>query len=271
MKVSKTYRAGIAAALALLLVSVCSGGCSHSSRKAFDSVNAPEGELDYAMYADEVMTRENARKNTDTASALVAAPAPAPEAEMRPGRLRLNFIGNLREVFNDSNKYHYAIAERIGIAPISTLADAYYTRRPLVEVKNCEYYQVDTLTHSLPFLIPEAESLLAEIGRNFNDSLRARGGDGYGIIVTSLLRTPVSVKALRRINRNATDSSTHQFGTTFDITYSRFAEKNPKHRIGDGDLKNLLAEVLYDLHRRGKCMVKFERKSPCFHITATGK
>lgn len=271
MKVRKTYRAGIAAALALLLVSVCSGGCSRSGRKAFDSVNAPEGELDYAMYAEEVMALEKARKNPDTVAAPVAMSAPASDAEVRPERLRLNFIGNLREVFNDSNKYHYEIAERIGISPIVTLADAYYTRRPIVEVKSCEFYQVDTLTHSMPFLIPEAESLLAEIGRNFRDSLRARGGDGYGIIVTSLLRTPVSVKALRRINRNATDSSTHQFGTTFDITYSRFAEKNPGRRIGDGDLKNLLAEVLYDLRRRGKCMVKFERKSPCFHITATGK
>jgi len=29
--------------------------------------------------------------------------------------------------------------------------------------------------------------------------------------------------------------------------------------------------VLWDLRKQNKCMVKFERKSPCFHITATGR
>jgi hypothetical protein len=33
------------------------------------------------------------------------------------------------------------------------------------------------------------------------------------------------------------------------------------------DLKNLLAEVIYAVREEGKCYVKYERKSGCFHIT----
>ncbi|MCM1290891.1 MAG: DUF5715 family protein [Prevotella sp.] len=193
---------------------------------------------------------------------------------IKPGRrdfdrIHVNNLGNLAELFNDSNKYQYEYAERLGITPITGIKDAYHTSRPLVEISTNPFYVVDPLTHSVPFLVPEAAILLRDIGRNFIDSLGHRGADGYRIIVTSVLRTPQSVKSLRRINRNATDSSTHKFGTTFDITYSRFACADSSRTIHDGDLKNLLAEVLNDLRQQKRCMVKFERKSPCFHITVT--
>ena len=106
----------------------------------------------------------------------------------------VNNIGHLREVFNDSNKYQYAHAERIGIEPISDLYFAYHTRRPLRHITTCDLYKVDSLTHSLPFLVPEAARLLEDIGRNFIDSLASRGADGYRIKVTSLLRTASSVR-----------------------------------------------------------------------------
>lgn len=200
--------------------------------------------------------------------------AAAPDTDMavlRNGRIHINNIGPLREVFNDSNKYHYAVAERIGIAPIASLSEAYYTRKPVVRVESCQWYEIDTLKHSMPYLVPEAAQLLETIGRNFIDSLRSRGAGGYRVLVTSLLRTPYTVKRLRRVNRNATDSSTHQFATTFDISYRRFHCLDSTKRLREEDLKNLLGEVLYDLRGQERCLVKFERHSPCFHITATGK
>lgn len=177
----------------------------------------------------------------------------------------------LAVVFNDSNYRQYAYAEKIGIDPIQEIGDAYFTKRPLVYVTSNENYYIDTLTHSAPYLVPEGEKLLSYIGKNFRDSLKKRGGDGYRIKVTSLLRTKQSVKRLRRVNRNATDSSTHQFGTTFDISWSNFKGDKPSKVINDGDLKNLLAEVLYDARKEGLCLVKYEHKTCCFHITATGK
>lgn len=178
-------------------------------------------------------------------------------------------IGPLREIFNDSNKYQYAYAEKLGITPISGIRDAYFTSRPVVHIRSCKEYIVDSLTHSMPFLVPEAASLLRTVGQNFIDSLASRGTPGYRIRVTSLLRTASSVKRLRRVNVNATDSSTHKFGTTFDISYVRFEPSPSAPFVSQGDLKNILGQVLLDLRGQGRCLVKFEGKTGCFHITAT--
>lgn len=185
------------------------------------------------------------------------------------GDVNLRSKNGLVEAFNDSNKYQYEAGERIGIKPITSIAEAYFTRRPLIKVETGEWYVIEPLTHSMPYLVPEAAELLETIGRNFQDSLKSKRLGNHKICVTSLLRSAHSVKKLRRVNRNATDSSTHQLGTTFDITYSHFA--HGPQGVSDQQLKLVLAEVLRDLRAANKCMVKYEIKSPCFHITATGK
>lgn len=177
-------------------------------------------------------------------------------------------IGPLGRVFNDSNYVQLQMAREIGIEPIGSLSSAYFTKRPLVKVSSNQYYQIDSLRHSYPYLVPEAASLLEEIGKNFIDSLHSRGGDSYKIKVTSILRTPDTVGRLRRVNINATDSSTHQYATTFDISYTNFYCLDENRQINQGDLKNLLGEVLNDLRKQGKCLVKYEYKTGCFHITA---
>ena len=184
-------------------------------------------------------------------------------------RIKVKNLGRLAEVFNDSNYRQYEYAEKLGIAPIRSISDAFHTRRPIVKVTSNSAYTVDELTHSLPYLVPEAERLLRDIGRNFQDTLKNRGKARYRIRATSLLRTPATVKKLRRVNINATDSSTHQFGTTFDLSYHRFHCLDTRYEVSAGDLKNVLAEVLYDLRAQGRCLVKFERKTGCFHVTVT--
>lgn len=193
--------------------------------------------------------------------------APGSVSGGRNGRLRIISHGPLYKLFNDSNHLQLAHAQRLGIHPVETLEDAYYTRRPIVHVTTNANYTVDSLTHSVPFLVPEAERLLSDIGRNFKDSLKARGAGGYKIIATSLLRTPRHVSKLRRVNVNATEASTHQFATTFDISYRRFDCVDSTYWVHEEDLKNLLGEVLYDLRRQGRCLVKFERKTACYHVT----
>lgn len=183
-------------------------------------------------------------------------------------RIRVNHIGQLSKVFNDSNYAHFSYAERLGINPIESLYDAYFTSKPLVKLTSCNSYEIDTLTHSMPYLVHHAERLLRDIGDSFIDSLESRGGDGYKIILTSALRTPGTVKKLRRVNRNATDSSTHMFGTTFDLSWRRFQCADTTRTLNEEDLKNLLAEVLLDKRKEGRCLVKYEQKTACFHITA---
>lgn len=230
-------------------------------------------------------TTESARQISGLTEYASSVPAPAPPTSkppvakatsvpaIKPGpryhdRIHINSVGPLRVVFNDSNKYQYAAAERLGLKPLTNLGLAYYTSRPIVEVSSNKFYTVDSLKHSFPYLVPEAERLLHDIGSNFIDSLAHRGADSYRIIVTSLLRTPHTVKRLRRVNRNAVDSSTHQFGTTFDISWARFHCLDSTRTINEEDLKNLLAEVLLDLRNQNRCLVKYERTG-CFHITAT--
>lgn len=176
--------------------------------------------------------------------------------------------GALGKVFNDSNGLHIQAALQIGIEPINSPADAWYVKRPLVRIRSNSRYVVGQLSHSLPYLVPEAANLLDDIGARFADSLQSRGGGDYRIKVTSVLRTPATVKRLRRINRNASARSAHQYGTTFDISYVNFAcgASTGRNRT-QADLKNLLGEILNDLRNEQRCYVKYERRQGCFHIT----
>lgn len=188
---------------------------------------------------------------------------------MPPGGVRLvvdRTIAHGRE-FNDSNYLHINAATRIGISPIGSEQEAWNTRRPIVRVESCRDYYIDKLTHSLPYLVPEAEAMLHDIGRSFRDSLAARGGGDYRIKVTSILRTTSSIKRLRRRNGNAVGHSAHLYGTTFDISYSNFVCDSLTTPRTTDDMKMLLAEILRQYRDAGRCYVKHERKQSCFHIT----
>jgi len=183
-------------------------------------------------------------------------------------RIKVNYFGNLRQIFNDSNYIHWEEAELYGIEPLTDTRSHWRLRTPIVKVTTCPDFYVDSLVFSRPYLVPAAAARLHEIGHRFRDSINARGGGNYRIKVTSLLRTPRSVKRLRRRNRNAIDSSVHQLGTTFDISYASFIASDDRHPRSVDDLKGILAEVLKAMREEGKIWVKYERGQPCFHITA---
>lgn len=183
-------------------------------------------------------------------------------------KMRVNYFGDLRKYFNDSNHVHRAEAERYGLTPLTDTRSHWRLNRPIVKITSCEDYYIDTLVYSRPYLVPLAAGRLREIGRRFRDTIAARGGGDYRIKVTSLLRTPRTVKRLRRANRNAIDSSVHQLGTTFDISYAAFIAGSPEPARSADDLKGILSEVLRSMREEGKLWVKYERGQPCFHITA---
>ena len=122
-------------------------------------------------------------------------------------------------------------------------------------------------TASVPYLVPKAAQLLKEIGYAFQDTIRKRGGKEYRIKVTSVTRTDFSVSKLMKRNRAATENSCHRYGTTFDISWVKFDCLDPSMVISLEDLKNILAEVVQDFRRQGRCYAIFERKSGCLHIT----
>lgn len=184
------------------------------------------------------------------------------------GRLKVNYFGSMRQAFNDSNYIHWAEAEQYGIEPLTDTRSHWQLRSPIVKVTTCADYFVDTLIFSRPYLVPVAAARLREIGSRFRDSIESRGGGDYRIKVTSILRTPRTVKRLRRRNRNAIDSSVHQLGTTFDISYASFIANSAGNARSVDDLKGVLSEVLRSMRDEGKIYVKYEVGQPCFHITA---
>ena len=75
---------------------------------------------------------------------------------------------SFRKLFNDLNDKHLAVAKKNGIEPLESLDDARNLGFwKLAKIDSCEYYTVDKLTHSIPYLTPKTKWLLMKIGKNF--------------------------------------------------------------------------------------------------------
>ena len=193
--------------------------------------------------------------------------------------LKLNEPRNIRGVVSykrslpDLNDKHLEVAKTVGIRPLEDREEAESMKEKLTHITDNEFYVVDSLTHSIPYLVPRASALLDTIGSNFLDSLAAKGLNPNQVIVTSVLRTQSDVKRLRRRNGNASANSAHCFGATFDVSWKRFKkveneDGRPLQDVGSDTLKLVLSEVLRDLRQAEKCYIKYELKQGCFHITA---
>lgn len=171
-----------------------------------------------------------------------------------------------RELFNDSNYVQLSAARANGIDP-ATLGDPAESD-VLVPIFSTGLYRVDTMYHSVPYLLPETVLLLDYIAHRFK-TLMAEHYPSIGehnVIVTSALRTEQSERRLRRVNRNATDTSCHIYGTTFDLSAQRYEHVSTGRDTVVDACKQMLALALYELRYEGLCYVKYERGS-CFHIT----
>ena len=172
--------------------------------------------------------------------------------------------------FNDLQLKQHATASRIGLPrPPKDRADAASMRKSLVEITTNENYIVDSLTHSVPYLIPSAKRELDAIGAEWADILSRNGLPHYRFYVTSVLRTQEDVKYLQRSgNINSTTQSCHCYGTTFDLAYMRYDKVTRTHMyMHEDNLKLVLGQVLLNHQRAGKIYVKYEWKQSCFHIT----
>jgi len=196
-------------------------------------------------------------------------------AEKRRGNYGFRFRRGVdyHKGFPDMNDLQLATASRIGIAKIADREEAVRRKEELVYVGESPFYVIDELDYSIPYLVPRASRLLNEISQSFVDSLASRGLPFYKLFVTSVLRTEKDVKRLRRVNSNASENSCHQHGTTFDIAYNKYIpvydpDSGQVVKVWPPELKQILAEVLDDLRRRGTCYVRYEVHQSCFHITA---
>ncbi len=106
--------------------------------------------------------------------------------EKRGELKKIWYNGSYNRDFNDLNDVHLSVAKKIGIEPVSSREGAEHASRDMVEIKTNGYYEVEELTHSIPYLVPEAATLLSDIGKNFQDSLRNLNASIYRLKVTSV-------------------------------------------------------------------------------------
>ena len=164
------------------------------------------------------------------------------------------------KVFDDINETHLDKARAVGLKKIPEKRDAIKTSQ-LVR---------DKLNYSVPYLTSGAARELNHIARAFHDSLSSKKFPLYKLVVSSVLRTEEDVMLLRKSgNPNASDNSAHCYGTTFDITYTRYhRDVETDEFMQPFELTKVLAEVLRDEKAAGRILAKYEKKEHCFHITA---
>jgi len=176
---------------------------------------------------------------------------------------------------NDLNDLQIIHAQKNGLKPPFTTNDEFNSKigdmvrkSILVQVTDNRYYQLKSLSHSQPYLIPEAIDMLNEIGYRFQKCLKEKKYDNYRFRITSLLRTAETQSNLSHRNGNATKSlSCHLYGTTVDISYKNFF--NTKKDTIESKMEPILAmqKVLADMREECKLLVVRERHQSCFHIT----
>lgn len=185
---------------------------------------------------------------------------------------RIYSVSSYTAAFPDSNHVHMEQSLLWGVGLMGSREDIEGHKNELVYVDANPYFDVDRLENSVPYLVPRASILLQDIGHNFFDSLQVKGIPLHKIIVSSVLRSSSDVQDLGQKNGNASQNSCHQYATTFDICYNRYrtveAPDGPHRReVRNDTLKWVLSEVLNDLRKDGRCLVKYERQQPCFHVT----
>ena len=175
-----------------------------------------------------------------------------------------------KDKFRDTQSKQEQAAKALGLStPPKNRQEAARMRSQLSLIKSNDNYIVDSLTHSIPYLVPAAAAELERIGEGFADILQRNGLPHYQFYVTSVLRTKEDIKQLQKSgNINATTNSCHNYGTTFDLAYFRFNKvTRTREYMHQDNLKLVLGQVLLNEQRAGRIYVKYEYKQACFHIT----
>lgn len=207
----------------------------------------------------------------------IVIPEPEIKAEPEPepvnvGRLVTYPGRSIRysEKFRDGQQKHLKAAELHGLTPPpADRNEAARLTNRLMHIHTGKYYVVEDLTHSVPYLVPIAAKRLNAIGEEFSDILQRNGLPHYRFRVTSVLRTKDDIRRLQKSgNINSVTNSVHNYGTTFDLAYTKFDKTTiTDDYMTDDNLKLVLGQVLLNQQRAGHIYVKYEYKQCCFHVT----
>ena len=209
-------------------------------------------------------------------------------------RLASSELGKMRTYLNAQ---HIEMARSLGVPRVETREDVpgRVESGELVEIRDNPYYAVLPMDYGVPFLTADAAALLDSIGVRFHERLAEAGLPPFQFVVSSGFRTAADQKALTGRNVNAArGGSSHEYATTFDITYRRFRpspaalDALPAFNIEarrpiyedrlmerydaytdeyPSRLKALLGRAILDVQDAGYGYVIHERRQPVYHIT----
>lgn len=189
----------------------------------------------------------------------------------------ISYLSNIemRALKSNLNDKHIIEAHKSGLKkPIADKKSFYANEEDickdadLIKVKTNKLYGVSRLTYSLPYLNEKSADFLNLLGERMQESFEEKGISHYRFMLTSVLRTQKDQRLLQKVNANATPKETpHYFGTTFDISQTRFLMGNSNETKYSYRLRNILARELIRLQEEGKCYVILESREKCFHVT----
>jgi hypothetical protein len=199
----------------------------------------------------------------------------------------------LRRFLND---VHVARARALGVrAANSEAVDSLVRAGRLVQLEDSTAHWIVRPGTSPTYVVPHTRALLVELGTRFQRRLAELDLPPYRFEVTSALRTSERQADLREFNANAAaGASSHEFGTTVDLSYAAFAPPAELpadvtagappsltpylRRIGalalesasarkSREMSKIFGEVLRQAQNDGLVVVIFERQQTVYHIT----
>ena len=194
------------------------------------------------------------------------------------------------------NAAHVARARALGVRVVNEAAsDSLLATGRLIQLEDSTHHWIVRRGSSPAYVVPHVRTLLEVLATRFQERLAGLGLPPYRLEVTSSLRTSERQRELRRSNANAAAGvSSHEFGTTVDLSYAAFAppadppgeiltsvptEFAPHlERIVDLALESVSArksrelgaifsQVLREAQTEGLALVIYERQQTVYHLT----
>lgn len=191
---------------------------------------------------------------------------------------------------------HVARARELGVrVRTGAEADSLLAQGGLVQLEDSTRHWIVREDVSPAYVVPPLRTLLEVLADRFQARLAEMGLPPYRLEVTSALRTSERQEELRGANANAAAGvSSHEFGTTVDLSYAAFAPPADLpvdlladvpadfaphlERIVDLALESLSArksrelgaifsQVLQEAQSEGLALVIYERQQTVYHLT----
>lgn len=194
------------------------------------------------------------------------------------------------------NQVHVTRARQLGTrVREEATTDSLIAVGDLIALEDSTQYWIVRRGASPAHVVPNLRALLEIIGARFQEQLAEVGLPPYRFEITSALRTSERQAELRETNSNAaTGVSSHEFGTTVDVSYAAFAPpaQTPEELLRDvpselvphverianlafesvsarksRELGGVFGEVLTAAQAEGLALLIYERQQTVYHLT----